>query len=145
MAYATYEFYRDKYYGNSIQEADFNKWMSKAETIINRYTFNRLLGNMPEDENTQAQIGLCACDLAEKAMEIDKYLKAATINDKGETVMVKSKSAGSESITFATGETIYAKLVNDNKALEAYYCTIVKNYLSGYDDANGINLVYAGV
>lgn len=145
MAYATYEFYTDKYYGNSIQETDFNKWLSKAEIIINRYTFNRLLKDMPEDEKTQEQIGLCACDLAEKVMEIDKYIKASTVNDKGETLMVKSKSAGSESITFATGETIYAKLVNDNKALEAFYCTIVKNYLSGYDDANGINLVYAGV
>ncbi len=145
MAYAAYEFYRDKYYGNSIEEADFNKWLSKAETIINRYTFNRLIKNMPEDEKTQEQIGLCTCDLAEKVMEIDKYIKASSINSNGETIMVKSKSAGSESITFATGETIYARLVNDNKALEAFYYTIVKKYLSGYDDADGINLLYAGV
>lgn len=145
MAYATYEFYTDKYYGDSIQEADFGKYISKAETIINRVTFNRLLKYPPEDENTQSQIGLCACDLAEKIMEIDKYLKASTINNKGETVMVKSKSAGSESITFATGETIYARLINDNKALEDFYYLTVKNYLGGYEDSSGINLLYAGV
>lgn len=145
MAYATYEFYRNTYYGNSIEEADFNKLLSKSETIINRYTFNRLIKNMPEDESTQRQIGMCACELAEKVMEIDKYIKASTINDKGETVMIKSKSAGSESVTFATGETIYARLVNDNKALETFYYATVKNYLAGYDDAEGINLVYAGV
>lgn len=145
MEYATYEFYTNKYYGDSIEEADFDKWLSKAQRIMDRYTYNRLTENFPENEKTIEQVGLCACDLAEKLVEIDKYLKASGIRENGETIMVKSKTAGSESVTFATGETVYAELVKDNGAMERFYCATVKKYLAGYEDRRGVNLVYAGV
>ncbi len=41
MAYATYEFYRDSYRGNTIPQADFARLSERATEYINMVTFNR--------------------------------------------------------------------------------------------------------
>lgn len=145
MAYADYEFYKNEYYGNTIAESDFPKWADKASRQIDVYTFRRLLSAYPVDEYTDRQIKLCVCDLAQKIMETDKYLKASALNEEGHASVVKSVSAGSESITYATGETVYASVIKDEQSRKAFYQSTVTEYLSGLTDANGICLLYAGV
>lgn len=145
MAYADYEFYKNEYFGDTIAESDFPKWADRASRQIDVFTFRRLLSAYPEDEYTDKQIKLCMCDLAEKMMETDKYLKASALNEEGHATAVKSVSAGSESITYATGETVYASVIKDERSRTAFYRVTLTEYLNGLTDANGICLLYAGV
>ncbi len=145
MAYADYEFYKNEYFGDTIAESDFPKWADRASRQIDVFTFRRLLSAYPPDEYTDKQIKLCTCDLAEKMMETDKYLKASALNEEGHATAVKSVSAGSESITYATGETVYASVIKDERSRTAFYRVTLTEYLNGLTDANGICLLYAGV
>lgn len=145
MAYADYEFYKNEYYGDTIAESDFPKWADRASRQIDVFTFRRLLSAYPPDEYTDKQIKLCMCELAEKMMETDKYLKASALNEEGHAGAVKSVSAGSESITYATGETVYASVIKDERSRTAFYRVTLTEYLNGLTDANGICLLYAGV
>lgn len=145
MAYADYEFYKNKYFGDTIAEDDFPKWIEKASRQMDVFTFRRLLSAYPTDEYTDRQIKLCVCELAEKMMETDKYLKASALTEQGHSSVVKSVSAGSESITYATGETVYASVVKDNRSRQAFYRVTLTEYLNGLTDANGVCLLYAGV
>lgn len=145
MAYADYEFYKNEYYGDTIAESDFPKWADRASRQIDVFTFRRLLSAYPSDEYTDKQIKLCVCDLAQKMMETDKYLKASALNEEGHSSIIKSVSAGSESITYATGETVYASVIKDERSRTAFYRVTLTEYLNGLTDANGICLLYAGV
>lgn len=145
MAYADYDFYKNEYYGDTIAESDFPKWADRASRQIDVFTFRRLLSAYPEDEYTDKQIKLCVCDLAQKMMETDKYLKASALNEEGHSSIVKSVSAGSESITYATGETVYASVIKDECSRTAFYRLTLTEYLNGLTDANGVCLLYAGV
>lgn len=146
MGYTSYEFYKNKYFGSAIDEDDFQQWNEKASRQLDVFTFRRLRDAFPEDAYTKEQIELCVCELAEKMMEMDKYLKASTIQTGTAGMvsgMVKSVSAGSESITYATGETVYANALKDGNVNE-FYQEIAVKYLEGLSDANGIHLLYAG-
>lgn len=145
MAYADYEFYKNEYFGDTIAESDFPKWADRASRQIDVFTFRRLLSAYPPDEYTDKQIKLCMCELAEKMMETDKYLKASALNEEGHATAVKSVSAGSESITYATGETVYASVIKDERSRIAFYRVTLTEYLNGLTDANGICLLYVGV
>ncbi len=145
MAYADYKFYKNEYFGDTIAESDFPKWADRASRQMDVFTFRRLLSAYPTDEYTDRQIKLCVCELAEKMMETDKYLKASALTEQGHSSVVKSMSSGSESITYATGETVYASVVKDNRSRQAFYRVTLTEYLNGLTDANGICLLYAGV
>ena len=145
MAYADYEFYKNEYFGDTIAGSDFPKWAERASRQMDVFTFRRLLSAYPTDEYTDRQIKLCVCELAEKMMETDKYLKASALTEQGHSSVVKSVSAGSESITYATGETVYASVVKDNRSRQAFYRVTLTEYLNGLTDANGVCLLYAGV
>lgn len=145
MAYADYDFYKNEYYGDTIAEADFYKWAERASRQIDVFTFRRLQSAYPSDEYTDKQIKLCMCELAEKMMQTDKYLKSSALNEEGHASIVKSQSAGSESITYATGETVYASVIKDDRSRTAFYRVTLTEYLNGLTDADGICLLYAGV
>lgn len=145
MAYADYEFYTDVYSGSTIAEPDFERMANRASRLVDVVTHRRLFNAYPEDEYTDLQIKMCVCDIADKMMEIDKYNKAAALDESGNASLVKSVSAGSESITYSTTDTKYAELSKDDSKARAYYRSIVTDYLQGLADANGIHLLYAGV
>lgn len=145
MAYADYEFYKNEYFGDTIAESDFPKWADRASRQIDVFTFRRLQSAYPSDEYTDRQIKLCMCDLAQKMMETDKYLKANTLNEEGHSNVIKSVSAGSESVTYATGETVYASVIKDERSRMAFYRVTLTEYLNGLTDADGVCLLYAGV
>lgn len=145
MGYADYAFYQKEYYGDIIAEDDFPKWSERASRQIDVLTFRRLQSAYPKDEYTDRQIKMCVCELAEKMMETDKYLKASSLDETGKPGIIKSVSAGSESISYATGENIYASVVKDENSKTAFFRKTVVNYLSDLTDGNGICLLYAGV
>lgn len=145
MAYADYEFYKNEYFGDTIAESDFPKWADRASRQIDVFTFKRLQSAYPSDKYTDRQIKLCMCDLAQKMMEADKYMKANTLNEEGHSNVIKSVSAGSESITYATEETVYASVIKDERSRIAFYRVTLTEYLNGLTDADGVCLLYAGV
>lgn len=145
MGYASYEFYTNKYYGNSILETDFGKWNDKASRQIDILTSRRLLSSYPTDKYTDEQIKLCVCDIAEKMMEIDKYIKASALDSTGKSGIVKSESAGSESVSYATTDTQYSNIANNQETANTFYMSVASSYLSGLTDSNGICLLYKGV
>ncbi len=143
--YATYEFYKTTYYGDSLQEDDFEKWIMRAGRKLDEITSGRLQHAYPEDGYADMQVKFCACDIAEKMYEVDKYLKASSINENGTSSIVKSQSAGNESITFATGETVYASVIKDPRSLSGFYHMTAAQYLVDVTDNTGVCLLYRGV
>ena len=49
MAYADYKFYTEKYYGDTVPESDFPKYVERASDRIDMITFDRLVDGLPDD------------------------------------------------------------------------------------------------
>lgn len=140
MAYADYDFYKRKYMGNVIAEADFPRLAERASNKLDYLTANRIkvVGDtfvrmdyeITVEPWVESKIKSAVCAIAEK------------LNDLGltETAMraaggagVKSVSSGSESITFA-GVSAEAKASVDR---EIY--SIAREYLGN------TGLLYCGI
>lgn len=145
MGYATYDFYKNEYFGNSIDEADFKKWNERASSKVDSFTSRRLLAAYPPDDYSDKQIKLCVCALAEQMLEIDKYMTASAVQADGTSKIVQSKSAGSESISYATVETVYMNAIKDQRSMNSMYYATVAEYLDGITDANGTCLLFRGI
>lgn len=50
MAYADYEFYSTRYFGDELTEATAPKWLERASDAVDTITFYRLAQGMPEDD-----------------------------------------------------------------------------------------------
>lgn len=146
MGYADYDFYKTEYYGDLLTAEEFNCWNERASRWLDAETDRRLISAYPDDEYTDKQIKLCICELAEKMLETQKYLSASAIDSSsGVSGVVKSKSAGSESITYATGETVYASVIKDERSKHGFFYATVAGYLKGLCDGKGICLLYRGI
>lgn len=64
MIYATYEYYTDAYFGNTLTEKEFPKYAKRASAEIDHVTFGRL-SNIPDDKIPDA-VRDAVCDVAEK-------------------------------------------------------------------------------
>ena len=42
MGYTTYDFYKEKYYGDSIEESLFPKWEDRASDKLNQLTYGHI-------------------------------------------------------------------------------------------------------
>lgn len=144
-SYANYAFYKSEYYGDAMAESEFDKWSAKASRQIDVFTSRRLLSAYPSDEYSDAQIKLCVCELAEKMVDVDTYMRMSAVQENGVSKIIKSMSAGSESVTYATSESIYAELVKDKAKLNNFYYAICVDYLDGIEDSEGICLLYRGL
>lgn len=146
MGYATFDFYKTEYVGDSIAETSFSKWIERASRLLDGITSRRLLTSYPkEDSYADRQIKLCACDLAEKMLDVDTYMRMSAVSENGTSKIIKSMSAGSESVTYATAESVYADLVKDKAKLNRFYYAICVDYLDGIEDSEGICLLYRGL
>lgn len=134
MEMTTYEFYKNSYYGDSIEESSFQKWESRAEDKLNLITSGNITESALEEHSIRIQKAVCA--LADLLFEIDKATKTATSKDDSN---VKSKSSGGESITFGDSQTLVTKVLSDKTAQDRLMYDTVKEYLSG------TGLLYAGV
>lgn len=158
MAYADYQFYTEKYYGDTVPESDFPKYADRASDRIDMITFDRLVDGFPDDERSQTKIKKAVCALADAVYQIDHVKKSSmetvgTVVREDGTVTAKavsSVSSGAESISYVTGMSgsntdIYSQAAMDKKAENVLLRQIATDYLAGVVDKNGICLLYAGI
>lgn len=158
MAYADYQFYTGKYYGDTVPESDFPKYAERASDRIDMITFDRLADGLPDDERSQTKIKKAVCALADAIYQIDQIKKASmetvgTVVREDGTVTgkaVSSVSSGSESISYVAGTSgsnadIYSQAAMDKKVENVLLQQIATDYLSGAVDKKGICLLYAGL
>ena len=134
MGYTTYEFYKDEYYGDSIEESLFPKWESRAVDRLNELTFGNITADALEEYSEKIQKATCA--LADLLYKIDFKINHANDTNGGN---VKSMSSGGQSISFGSNETLVDKVLNDKVAQNRLCYDTVCEYLSG------TGLLYAGI
>lgn len=130
----TYEFYANTYYGETIEESAFPKWLSRATDKLMMLTYGNITEESRSEYDTQIQKATCA--LMDLIYQIDLATKTATAKD---DTNVKSKSSGGESITFGDSDTLVTKVLADKTAQNKLMYDTVAEYLSG------TGLLYAGV
>ena len=158
MAYVDYQFYTEKYYGDTVPETDFPKYADRASDRIDMITFDRLVDGLPEDERSQTKIKKAVCALADAIYQIDQVKKASmetvgTVVREDGTVTgkaVSSVSSGSESISYVTGTSgsntdIYSQASTSKETENVLLRQIATEYLAGVTDKKGICLLYAGL
>lgn len=157
MAYTDYEFYKSKFYGDTVPESDFLKYAERASDRIDQYTFDRLVDGLPENERVKTKVQKAVCAVADTMYQIDQIKKASmdtvgTIQREDGTVVnkaVSSVSSGNESISYATGSNIssnvYTQASMDKKVENALLLNVATEYLAGATNDKGICLLYAGL
>ena len=134
MGYTTFEFYKNSYYGDSVEESLFPKWKDRASMKLDQLTY----GNINDDTRTEfdERIQKATCALADLLYQID--YKTTHAND-AQAGNVKSMSSGGQSISFGSNETLVDKVLNDKTAQNRLCYDTVCEYLSS------TGLLYAGV
>ena len=150
MAYADYEFYTSVYAGDVLTEQNAEKWLTRASDEVDALTFHRLASGFPTVESHAVRVRKAVCAVAETLCRVDEARKAmSAVQDTQGNYHgpVTSVSSGRESISYASnGNTSsYAKAAADTQALSSLILGDVVRYLGGVSDANGVNLLYAGV
>ena len=154
--YVDYDFYKNLYGENAMPQSDFDRLSWEAQKRIDNLTFGKLKFAFPTDEDAVEAVKRCVCKLVEIAYEIDSANKR--VNDgKGYVEdesgihgkVISSVSSGSESISYTakseSGSTIIDAVLSDKAEQDKLYADTVKEYLAGVPDANGVNLLYAGI
>lgn len=134
MGYTAFEFYRDSYYGDSIEESIFPKWEDRASMKLDQLTYGNI--NVETQAEFDEKIQKATCALADLLYQID--YKTAHANDP-KNGNVKSMSSGGQSISFGSNETLVDKVLGDKAAQNRLCYDAVCEYLSG------TGLLYAGV
>lgn len=134
MGYTAFEFYRDSYYGDSIEESLFPKWEDRASMKLDQLTYGNI--NVETKAEFDEKIQKATCALADLLYQID--YKTAHANDP-KNGNVKSMSSGGQSISFGSNETLVDKVLGDKAAQNRLCYYAVCEYLSG------TGLLYAGV
>lgn len=134
MELTTYEFYKSTYYGETIEESAFQKWLSRATDKLYYLTY----GNITEDAYAEygMQIQKATCALMDLMFQLDAATKTATAKDQSNA---KSVTSGSESITFGDAETLVTKVLADKSAQDRLLQDTIAEYLAD------TGLMYAGV
>ena len=158
MVYVTYEFYTSLYGEAAIPETDFNRLSWETQKRMDNITFGKLKFAFPANEDDAEAVKRCVCKLVEIAATIEAANKRVSegqgyIVDEATGSMrgkvVSSVSSGSESVSYTakaeSGSTIIDAVLSDKAAQDKLYVDTIKEYLAGVPDANGVNLLYAGL
>lgn len=150
MAYADFEFYTKVYAGDVLTGSNAEKWLARASDELDVVTFHRLASGFPTVESHAVRVRKAVCAVAETLYRVDEARRAmsAVQDERGNYHgPVTSVSSGRESVSYASNgkETVYAKAATDTAALASLILGDVVRYLGGVPDANGVNLLYAGV
>lgn len=161
MAYVDYEYYKSIYGEAAVDAVPFNRLCWIAEKKIDIATtgidgFKKLKQAFPIDTDDSETVKRCICALIMVCHNIEETEKRISLT-KGYTEkmdgtfqgkVISSVSSGSESITYASAsnseKSIFDIVVSDKKAQEKLYYDTIKEFLSGTNDANGVNLLYMG-
>ncbi len=158
MAYTNMEFYKTKYYGDTVPDESLERYLEKASDRIDMITFDRLVDGLPDDERAQTKVKKAVCAVADCLYQIDEVKKASmatvgTVARADGTMtgkMVSSVSSGAESISYVTGVSgnssdIYSQAAMDKKVESVLLRQVATEYLVGVVDNKGVCLLYAGI
>ena len=135
------------YGSDALTLTAFNRFEFDAEVILDDWTtgidgVRKLRVAFPTDPIDVAAIKRCVIELTKASADIDNIVQLSASGDGG---VVASKSSGSESISYRNDTSALLAAAKDVGTREAYVGMIVRRYLSGRSDANGVNLLYGGV
>ena len=157
MLYADYQYFTELY-GSDIPEQTFNRLIWAASKLLDRMTtgvdgYKKLEHAYPINPDDDEAIKRCACELVQFAYEVEEANKAlgyvtnadGTVNSR----MVASRSSGAESISYITGgnavgKTAVVTAAADDDLRRSMQVAVVRQYLDGAKDANGVNVLYLG-
>lgn len=149
--YLSYEEYLRINPKNLIEEFDYNAYELEAEMYIDKFTMSldgvrKLQIAFPADEHSKRAVHTCMAALISKISTIEQIKeKMLTQSINGEGGIVSSKSSGSESISYSTNVVSQEmQLATDEKKKEEAFYILIRKYLYGIQDANGVNLFYGG-
>ena len=151
MAYADFTFYQERYFGDVLTEDNAARWLSRASDELDALTFGRLASAFPTDEAHTEKVKKAVCAVADALFNVDAQRRAASAQmdaDGQYRGAVASVTSGRESISYSVSgnaATVYATAAANPAALTELLCGIAAKYLSNVPDANGVNLLYAGV
>lgn len=164
MAYADFEFYATTYHGNVVPEADFPRIADRASDFLDVITFDRLVDGLPSDERAATKVQKAVCAVCDKLYQLELADKQALSAAAGGTSssgsggvtsgVITSKSAGSESISYASPSEMASGAKNwsavyqaagDEEATNNLLYGAAKLYLTGVRDDKGVLLLYAGL
>lgn len=124
------------------------RYLRQASAEIDRFTFGRFGGVLPEDEADVVKLQDCTCELAETLYRIDQAREAAastaTVNGVKTAGPIASVSSGSESISYKTVESAYTEAARSAEKRDALVYSIIRRYMTGVA-VNGVNVLYCGV
>lgn len=147
--YVDYDFYKNKYYGNVINDNDFPRLEDKASDKlysitmgrIDRFLIENANGKMVLDESKISfNIKKAICKLAEIMYDIENaektYRNSVGFDNDNEMLkgkVVSSISSGTERITYETSASNESSISNivkaDTKTQEQYYFDSIRMYL----------------
>ena len=140
--YLTYTEYTQM--GGTLDSTAFSDYEYEAETIINWYTFNRLVNN-PITPVPEA-VKRCMMRLIELAkLEADLYASMFGSSGTNGDLMIASQSNDGVSISYNTISASEAFAAVTSKAKGNIIEETVRRYLNGLKDAKGRNLLYRGL
>ena len=156
--YITYSDYTRFYGSDRLQEGDFERIALLACRVLDVYTtgidnYRKLKEAFPTDESDATMVKVCACRLADLFYSIEQFNESIqAARDMVETEngvhpkMIASTSAGNESISYATdtGSSLAQQAASNLEAQQGVITNVVRTFLSGITDANGVNLLYMG-
>ena len=149
MAYANAEFYKQKFFGEVLEDENIERWLSLASDELDSITFGRLIESYPTVEIHAEKVQKAVCAIAEALYCID-IQKKAVLAQKGEDGeyhgTITSISSGRESISYSQNNntSVYALAAANFGEQVKLIHNIAYKYLAYIPDANGINLLYAG-
>lgn len=158
--YGDYTTYVQFYGDGGLKEVDYRRLAIKADRLMDAYTttidgVKKLKSHYPTDPGDAEIVALCHCEIVNALWQIQTAEDAAQsvrgyeVTENGlRGKSISSMSAGNESISYgsATGSnsTAVDKAVADLTEQKKMILDIIRTYLSGIEDSNGVNLMYGG-
>ena len=154
MTYIDYSYYSSLH--DTVQEKDFNRLVVAAQHKLDDLTtgvdgVRKLKHAFPVDEEDAQLVRICMAELVNTMYKVEKLEKTASALTETESGVhsnvITSVSAGNESVDYAEPGAVKNTIgaaVQSTKARNGLYYGIVRDYLSGVPDANGVNLLYMG-
>lgn len=149
--YVDYEYYKSLY-GDKLTETDFNRLSWSAEREIDKATsgvdnVRKLKVAFPTNEEDAEAVKRCVCELIDFLKNIETAENNSIVIDSSNGTIhggiVKSVSAGNESITYETSGAIGAA-IKSQKDRDLTLYAFVASRLHNVSDANGVNLLFGG-
>lgn len=151
MAYADYEFYKDTFFGNTLPEAEANRWLEAASDELDCLTYMRLSNSFPVVQAHVVKVKKAVCAIADALFQIDiqnRALSAQLADDGNYRGAVSSITSGRESISYSqvnANGSVYASAASSEKVKYALISQIAAKYVANIPDATGTNLLYGGL